>query len=928
MMIIAWMLGGALMGGVLTGEVFGWLFGAMMGLLWSKFSEQQQRITDLQRAVEQLKAAAHPPEPSPRIAAPPTINGPVVTPAVSPPSPPTSPPPIVVVRPIPVVVDTPQPSTARTPPASPPPPPPGGALLHWLGEGNLIVKAGIAILFLGLAFLAKYASEHVEVPMELRLAGIASVALGLLAVGWRLRVRRAAYAQALQGGAVAVLYLTLFAAFRFYGVLDVGPAFSMMVLVAALAAALAVLQQAQALAVIGALGGFATPLLMASGHDNPAGLFGYYLVLDAGIAAVAWHTTWRRLNLIGFFATFIVATTWGVLRYDDAHYAVGQGFLIAYFLLFNAILWMPARQNHPSNLISASNPLTNDLWLNGTLLFGLPTITFVLHMGMLHDTPFGVALSCLVMAGFYVALAAAARKRGAPLRMLREASLAIATLFLTLAIPFAINTTQTAGAWALEAAGLIWLGRRQNRLRARQFGYVLMLLSGLSLSNAQGLHLATEAAQQALLLHELLLGAAALIAAYSMRGLTSQAQAQASVGASSDVSIDESIAAEPLLIGWASLWLLIGVAQFLQLFVPVSHALAGWMAGLSVLTLIYLFVAVRLRWPMLGLPVMAHAPSLMVGVLVCASDGTNPVLNGGGWAWPVALLTHALVLRHAAPHWSADWAHLGHTLGALVLAGLGTLLGRSLSADLGDASSAWPWLGGLVTPALMLIGLLRPSSIQHWPLRDQPLAYQHSASGLLSVGLLIWVIAVNMVSNGSAAPLPYVPLINPLDIGVATALLAVLFWLRSPPVQPLLKQLDLTPKGQHGLIAGVGFFWLNAMLVRAFYHHGGVPFRLGEWLASVPLQTGLSLLWSITALAVMWWSSRRGGRSAWMAGATLLAAVILKLLLIDLAATGTVLRIVSFIGVGLLMLVMGYVAPMPKDPGMDTDPEKQKARHA
>ena len=79
-----------------------------------------------------------------------------------------------------------------------------------------------AILFIGLAFLAEFASEHVHVPVELRLAGIGAVALVLLVVGWRLRTRRAGYAQVLQGGAIAVLYLTLFVAFNFYAVLAVG----------------------------------------------------------------------------------------------------------------------------------------------------------------------------------------------------------------------------------------------------------------------------------------------------------------------------------------------------------------------------------------------------------------------------------------------------------------------------------------------------------------------------------------------------------------------------------------------------------------------------------------------------------------------------------------------------------------------------------
>jgi uncharacterized membrane protein len=80
---------------------------------------------------------------------------------------------------------------------------------------------------------------------------------------------------------------------------------------------------------------------------------------------------------------------------------------------------------------------------------------------------------------------------------------------------------------------------------------------------------------------------------------------------------------------------------------------------------------------------------------------------------------------------------------------------------------------------------------------------------------------------------------------------------------------------------------------------------------SLAVQTGITLLWTVTALAVMWASARRALRTPWLVGAALLAAVVLKLLLIDQSGTGTVTRIVSFIGVGVLMLVIGYVAPLP-----------------
>ena len=170
------------------------------------------------------------------------------------------------------------------------------------------------------------------------------------------------------------------------------------------------------LAVIGALGGFATPLLVSTGSGNHVALFSYYLVLDLGIAAVAWHKTWRPLNLIGFVGTFVVGAAWGVTRYTDPHYLSSQGFLIAFFLLFNAILLMPARRLQATE---GGGSQRTDGWVNGSLLFGLPAITFALQHGMLRNTEYGTALSALALAAFYVLMAGVDAQARQPGRYLR-----------------------------------------------------------------------------------------------------------------------------------------------------------------------------------------------------------------------------------------------------------------------------------------------------------------------------------------------------------------------------------------------------------------------------------------------------------------------------------------------------------------------------
>ena len=286
--------------------------------------------------------------------------------------------------------------------------------------------------------------------------------------------------------------------------------------------------------------------------------------------------------------------------------------------------------------------------------------------------------------------------------------------------------------------------------------------------------------------------------------------------------------------------------------------------------------------------------------------------GGGWWAWPVALATHLVVLWRAAPFWPVWVQRAVHVLGVLVLAALGALQGRAITDAWGDSSSAWAWLGWLVVPALLLMALLRPATARRWPVSAAPSAYQASAAAVLTVGLLLWTLLANIASNGSARPLPYVPLLNPLDLGIAMALLAAWGWLRSDAAQTSWGgALQQRPQLPVALLGVAGFVWLNAMLIRAFHHFGGVPFRVDSWVHSLAVQTGITLLWTATALVLMWLSARRAMRLPWMVGAALLAAVVLKLLLVDLSGTGTVMRIVSFIGVGVLMLVIGYVAPLP-----------------
>jgi uncharacterized membrane protein len=132
-----------------------------------------------------------------------------------------------------------------------------------------------------------------------------------------------------------------------------------------------------------------------------------------------------------------------------------------------------------------------------------------------------------------------------------------------------------------------------------------------------------------------------------------------------------------------------------------------------------------------------------------------------------------------------------------------------------------------------------------------------------------------------------------------------------------VKRLDLTraalpdPAMAIKVLGAVLFIALNGVLLRTLHHYADVPFRLEAMLRSNLVQSAFSLFWSLLALAAMVIAARRSLRALWMVGAVLLAVVVVKLFLIDLANTGTVERFISFIGVGVLVILVGYYSPVP-----------------
>jgi len=214
-------------------------------------------------------------------------------------------------------------------------------------------------------------------------------------------------------------------------------------------------------------------------------------------------------------------------------------------------------------------------------------------------------------------------------------------------------------------------------------------------------------------------------------------------------------------------------------------------------------------------------------------------------------------------------------------------------------------------PAAVLWLLSAKVLRQHWPVAAHASSYLVVGALPIAAYLLFWTFWANVSSDGDCAPLPYIALLNPLDIALGLVFLTLAHWFlrlrRDGPGAALGE--NLVPVY---VFAGAGvFLWGNAAVVRTLHHWAAVPFTIDGLWRSVLVQAAFSLLWSLTALLLMTVATRRALRELWLVGAVLMGVVVVKLFAIDLSNVGGVERIVSFIGVGALMLVIGYLAPVP-----------------
>ncbi len=348
---------------------------SLQGRVSSLESEITRLIAANQKLAEKIREMAAPrrsstegamaTEAPPTEPQPPTRHEPAAQSAFAPP-PVVTPPPAAPVAP---PLEPAAPLPAPTPPPAPEPPFPSSrpaAPFHqeagpsftdrvrgidwenFVGVRLFSWIAGVALALAAIFFL-KYSFEAgLLSPMVRMVLGLVG-GVGLVVVcEMRFASGYRTTANAMDGSGIAILYATLFASHALWNLIPAALGFALMAGVTGLAVFLSIRRDSVFMALLGLLGGFATPALLSTGQDRPVTLFGYLLILNAGLAWVAYRKRWPMLSVLTLVFTTLYQWGWVARFLDESSVSLAIGIFLIFPLVTIASFWISTGEGEQS----------------------------------------------------------------------------------------------------------------------------------------------------------------------------------------------------------------------------------------------------------------------------------------------------------------------------------------------------------------------------------------------------------------------------------------------------------------------------------------------------------------------------------------------------------------------------------------------------
>lgn len=213
----------------------------------------------------------------------------------------------------------------------------GKKLFAWLG--------GFA-LFLGMVFLLRFAYQEgwINPPPSVKVAGGFLLGIGLILAALKIQDDRYEVTiHTFAASGCAILYADVFAAFRYYNLLPSSVTFFLMILITVTALLLSDRLPSLYVALLGLLGGFLTPPLLATGQDAPISLFVYIAFLNVGLVTVAIRQNWDFLLALGAIATFVTEIGWFSSQFHPSKAITASAIFIGFSYFYCGVFELTKR---------------------------------------------------------------------------------------------------------------------------------------------------------------------------------------------------------------------------------------------------------------------------------------------------------------------------------------------------------------------------------------------------------------------------------------------------------------------------------------------------------------------------------------------------------------------------------------------------------
>jgi len=336
--------------------------------------------------------------------------------------------------------------------------------------GKWFAKIGVIVFVLGVSFFLKYAFDNDWIGETGRVLLGVLTGLGFLAFGEKNIRKYFNYGQIITGGGLVILYLSIYSAQNFYGLIDQYSAFAFMTLVTAIGIALSLRYNAPALIIASVIGGFSVPFLTSTGKNNIHGLFSYIILLDLAVLIVSFFKKWRWLNLVGMLGTFFVFNSWYGHFYTKDQLFPVMMYLSSFFFIYSisSLIYNLFKKENSSGVEQAMTLVTGFVYF---------AVSYNLLENLYHDY---LGYFSFVLAFYYFILAYATRYLTPKDENLYSFLAFFSVGFLTIAIPVQFSKYIITILWLIEALLLFYAGLKSagnNGVMLRLFAFFVFVFS-------------------------------------------------------------------------------------------------------------------------------------------------------------------------------------------------------------------------------------------------------------------------------------------------------------------------------------------------------------------------------------------------------------------------------------------------------------------